>query len=427
MELSAVLQGRIIGTLSADKSGRAHFEYEASWRDNPDAIPLSLSLPLAARTHPSRTVEAVIWGLLPDNERVLQAWGQRFHVSPRNAVALLSQVGEDCAGAIQFVKQENVHAVLNGEHDGIQWMADADLAQRLRALRLDASASRRDSDAGQFSLPGAQPKIALLIDEGRWGIPAGRIPTTHILKPPTGAFEGYAQNEHYCLRLASAVGLPTCTSNVIQIGDEIAICVERYDRVKHDGTWLRIHQEDVCQALGVRPEFKYQNEGGPSPESISRLLRDYSSDAGEDRNNFFLALVFNWFIGGSDAHAKNYSLLLGARQGVRLAPLYDISSAFPYGAIDRRKLKLAMKIGSNYRWHDIRVADWLAQAETMGHSREDARNALRIFVRDLPTLAVGVAEEVTREGMGHPVITRLVDDIAAAAEKCGRMLAAAEA
>jgi serine/threonine-protein kinase HipA len=302
-------------------------------------------------------------------------------------------------------------------------MADEELAQRLHSLRLDAGASRRDSDAGQFSLPGAQPKIALLRDEGRWGVPSGRIPTTHILKPPTGNFDGYAHNEHYCLQLAAAIGLPTCTSTVLRVGDEVAICVERYDRVKQDGTWLRIHQEDVCQALGVRPEMKYQNEGGPSPQAIGKLIRDYSTESEGDLQVFFLALIFNWFIGGSDAHAKNYSLLLGSNQGVRLAPLYDISSALPYDGIARRKLKLAMKIGSTYKWHDIRLDDWIEQAATMGFSREEAFGALRLFVDDLPGIAVAVAGRVDADGMGHPVVTRLVEDIARAAEKCGRMLA----
>jgi serine/threonine-protein kinase HipA len=422
MELIAVLEGRAIGTLSTDRLGHAQFAYDSSWRDDPNALPLSLSLPLGVEMHASQTVEAVIWGLLPDNERVLQRWGQRFHVSPRNAVALLSHVGEDCAGAIQFVRPANLEDVLSGQRDDIQWMDEADLARRLRALRLDAGASRDDNDAGQFSLPGAQPKIALIHDEGRWGIPAGRVPTTHILKPPVGAFDGYAQNEHFCLQLAAAAGFYACTSTVLRAKDEIAICVERYDRIKSDGTWRRIHQEDTCQALGIRPELKYQNDGGPTPKAIGQLLRNYSSDAGQDQQAFFLALVFNWFIGGSDAHAKNYSILLGAGGDVRLAPLYDISSALPYEGINRRKLKLAMKIGSTYRWYDMRPDNWFEQAESMGLRREDAEVALRSFIRVLPELAARVAAEVEQQGMGHPVIGRLVVEIEKASKKCSSML-----
>lgn len=78
MKLIALMDGRAIGTLSTDRFGHAQFEYDVSWRDSPAAIPLSLSLPLASRKHASQIVEAVIWGLLPDNECVLQTWGQRF-------------------------------------------------------------------------------------------------------------------------------------------------------------------------------------------------------------------------------------------------------------------------------------------------------------------------------------------------------------
>ena len=60
---------------------------------------------------------------------------------------------------------------------------------------------------------------------------------------------------------------------VTQFEGESAIVVERYDRRLLDGRLLRIHQEDVCQALGVRPDRKYQNEGGPGPGDVARLLR----------------------------------------------------------------------------------------------------------------------------------------------------------
>ncbi|UPG91044.1 type II toxin-antitoxin system HipA family toxin [Luteibacter aegosomaticola] len=422
MALVVLLRDSTVGHLSTDREGHAHFAYDEAWRQRDDAIPLSLSLPLASREHAWRTVEAVIWGLLPDNERVLQSWGRQFHVSPRNAVALLSHVGEDCAGAVQFIPTARLDAVLEGRQDGIHWLTESELAERLRLLRDDAGAMRRSTDQGQFSLPGAQPKMALLGQDGQWGIPSGRIPTTHILKPPTGAYLGYAQNEHFCLQLATAVGFRTCRSSILRAEDELAICVERYDRNFVGGRWQRLHQEDMCQALGVRPEAKYQNEGGPSPQDIDHLLRNYSVEQDEDRLAFFSALVFNWLIGGSDAHAKNYSLLLGAQQTARLAPLYDISSSLPYPTINRRKMKLAMKIGSAYRWHDIRLADWINQADLMGVDEEECRAILEGVAEGLPDLASQVAQAVAQDDMHHPVVDRMVDEIAASSATCAKML-----
>src|SRR5690606_30993319 len=100
-------------------------------------------------------------------------------------------------------------------------------------------------------------------------------------------------------------------SEVARFEDEVAIVIERYDRVplpdQPSGATpqlVRVHQEDMCQALSVLPTRKYQNEGGPGPEAIVSLLREHSSAAREDVRTFVDALTFNWLIAGTDAHAK---------------------------------------------------------------------------------------------------------------------------
>src|SRR5690606_34934753 len=212
----------------------------------------------------------------------LERWAKRFQVSARNAFALISNVGEDCAGAVQFVRPERLEEVRSAGPGDIKWLTDADIAARLKALKDDHSAWRQPSDSGQFSLAGAQPKTALLLQDNRWGIPSGRIPTTHILKPPTGSFDGHAENEHFCLALARALGLPAASSTVAHFGDEVAFLVERYDRRTTDKGVLRIHQEDMCQAFGVPPTIKYENQGGPGITRIVDLLRESSGSAKED-------------------------------------------------------------------------------------------------------------------------------------------------
>ena len=94
------------------------------------------------------------------------------------------------------------------------------------------------------------------------------------------------------------------------------------------------------------------------------MLGETSTAADEDINTVIKAMALNWIIAGTDAHAKNYSVLIGAAGRARLAPLYDIASALPYDDFDFQKLKLAMKIGGEYRIRDVRKRQWEKFAQT---------------------------------------------------------------
>ena len=196
-------------------------------------------------------------------------------------------------------------------------------------------------------------KTALHLDVAtcRWGDPWGAVPTTHILRPAVTGVDDHDLNEHLCLQAARELGLRAAPSWLASFGEERAIVIERYDRTGLPGAVVRVHQEDLCQALGVPPSSKYENEGGPGAEQIARLLRREVRPrrAVDDAVGLFAdALAFNWIIAGTDAHAKNYSVLL-AGGAVRLAPLYDIASALPYDDMYVPKLRLAMRVGGEYR------------------------------------------------------------------------------
>lgn len=421
-QLIALLGGREVGRVHRHKRGRITFAYDDAWRKSEEAYPLSLSMPLAAAEHGPDVVEAFLWGLLPDNEQVLERWARKFHVSARNVFALIAHVGEDCAGAVQFVAHERLDAVLNGEADSVEWLDEKGIAERLRMLREDHAAWRLPRDTGQFSLAGAQPKTALLFENGRWGIPSGRMPTTHILKPPTGQFDGHAENEHICLALARAFGLPAASSQVLRFGDEIAIAVERYDRVRSGNEVLRVHQEDVCQALGIPPGDKYQNEGGPGVAQIVELLRTHSSARDEDVRTFIDAIGFNWLIAGTDAHAKNYSLLISSGPRIRLAPLYDVASILPYEQFDLRKVKLAMKIGGQYQLHDIGIRQWQKLAKEARIDADELIERLRTIAQRLPDEVSAICATAREEGLKQPVIDRLASELAKRADECRKTL-----
>jgi serine/threonine-protein kinase HipA len=396
-EVVALLDGTEVGRVHSDR-GRLTFVCDDEWRNAANAYPLSLSMPLAAKEHARAVTEAYLWGLLPDNERVLDRWAAKFHVSARNAFALISHVGEDCAGAVQFVTPDRLAAIRSGKEDKVEWLDEADIAKRLQALRADHAAWRLPRDTGQFSLAGVQPKTALLLQNARWGVPSGRLPTTHILKPPTGHFDGHAENEHICLMLARAFGLPAAQSQVMRFGDEIAIVIERYDRLHKGNAVVRVHQEDICQALGIMPTKKYQNEGGPSPIAIVDLLRTYSTDRAADVDTFIAALGFNWLIAGTDAHAKNFSLLLGTRR-VRLAPLYDVASILPYDEFDLRKVKLAMKIGGEYRLSQIGLHQWQKFARRTRVNADQLIERLTSMTKQIPDEVASASARAKRGWM----------------------------
>jgi len=422
-ELVALLDGKEIGRVRNDPRGRLTFVYDDQWRNAPDAYPLSLSMPLAAKQHGPSVVQAFLWGLLPDNELVLGRWATKFQVSARNAFALISKVGEDCAGAVQFVTPDRLDTIRSGTEDGVEWLSDPDIAKRLRILRNDHAAWRLPGDTGQFSLAGAQPKTALLLRNRRWGIPSGRTPTTHILKPPTGHFDGHSENEHFCLMLARNLGLPAAQSRVLRFEKEIAIVIERYDRQRKGKGTIRVHQEDICQALGIMPTKKYQNEGGPGAADIVEHLRASSTDGAADVKTFVDAIGFNWLIGGTDAHAKNYSLLVGGGPHVRLAPLYDVASMLPYDEFDLQKPKLAMKIGGEYKLGLISLRQWQRFARETHVNADELIARLEAMAKQLPDEADDARQRAQAEGLDEAIIDRLATRLIERAGHCERLLA----
>lgn len=406
--------GEPVGALRR-RRGQLSLTYLDSWRRREDATPVSLSMPLAARDHLHRVVDPFLWGLLPDNDAVLARWGRDFQVSTSHPFGLLANVGEDLPGAMQLVRPGRV-AELEGTTEGgkVTWLDTADVAEMLSGVRRDHTAWLAHRAEGRWSLAGAQPKIALLRDGDCWGRPTGRIPTTHILKPAVAGLDEHDLNEHLCLRAARHLGLRAAHTEVGEFDGERAIVVERYDRIPVGKTWPRVHQEDMCQALGLHPSRKYQSDGGPSPTDIVSLLRDAmpSEAAVPAVTSFVDALVFNWLIAGPDAHAKNYAVLLAGPQ-VRLAPLYDIASALAYPEFHPPKVKLAMKIGGYYRLSAIGRTAWVRLAEEVRVDQALLIDRIRVLIDRVADAFATAAVDPEVASLKSPLPSRLVDAIAA--------------
>lgn len=422
--VAVVLEGRPIGEVERLGTGALRLRFDEAYRADAGATLLSVSMPPSDDTHGDARVTPWLWGLLPDNAEVLGRWGRDFGVSVASPYPLLgTQVGHDCAGAVQFCPPQQLDDLLVRPGD-VSWLPEADVAARLRALRADSTSWLGPGFTGQFSLGGAQAKTALHRVDGRWGVPTGSVPTTHILKPAIAGYEAQHLNEHLCLAAARALGLPAAVTRIETFEDEMAIVVERFDRVARDGDLVRVHQEDLCQALSVPPARKYQSDGGPTPGQIAELIRTTipGRDAETDVWRFVDALAFNWLIAGTDGHAKNYGLLLAGAQ-VRLAPLYDVASYLPYDDSAGHKLKLAMKIGDDYK---LRRTDRRSAWERAADQLKLDRSRLIERIVDLAVRAPDAfasAADASHAAAPEPDLPqRLVDLITDRCQRCAAML-----
>jgi len=310
---------------------------------------------------------------------------QRFQVSGQNDFALLDHIGGECAGAVTFLEPGQALPVPARNGD-VQWLSDEQVVAILDEL------PRRPMLAGneglRLSLAGAQDKLPVVFDGERIGLPRNGTPSSHILKPAIHAVEDSVINEGFCMALAEAMRLKPAKSKVHRVLDRSFLLVERYDRlIDVQGHRQRLHQEDFCQALGVVPELKYQNEGGPDLPQCFALVRSATRPSAPQVLRLFDGVIFNALIGNHDAHAKNFSLLhLHKETGGPpvLAPFYDMLSTAVYPTLTP---KMAMKIGSKYKFSEIQARHWEQFAQGAGLTKAQAKRRILEWAKSLPATA----------------------------------------
>lgn len=340
-ELTVFVAGAKAGILSQSDTGTRLFSYDPVY----NGPPLSLSMPLGNQTFRTRTVDAYLLGLLPDDEHVRREAGRRFGVSGNNPFALLSHMGLDCPGAVQFCPRGEERLTQRTEE--LVPLTEEQIAQRL----MPASRNQADTwfrEGERWSLGGNQSKFALRLANGTWYECCGAAATTHILKPGIEGMRLEALDEYLTMRIARACGLPSEQVEYREFCGVPAIIATRYDRRVTPKGIVRIHQEDLCQALSVTPSKKYAEDGGPSTPDVIRVLRA-TTNPNDSIRTFTAMLFFNYLMGAPDAHAKNYSLLHLSATKCVVAPLYDVASALPYDLSGGRPLRLAMSIGGENR------------------------------------------------------------------------------
>lgn len=373
--LRVFLNNKPVGTFSKAYGGAIEFQYATSWLEWRHAIPVSLSLPLREDAFRGSAVAAVFENLLPDAPRLRQRVAERVGAQSADVFGLLSAIGRDCVGALQFVPDGKEHKYSSTGIDA-EPIEERDIEHLLRNLA-QAPLGISSEDEFRISVAGAQEKTALLRYEGQWLKPKGATPTTHILKKQLGFLPNginltdSVENEYYCLKLIEAFGLPVPKVEIEVFGQTKALVIERFDRsLLADGRLIRIPQEDCCQALSVPPTKKYQSEGGPDMKAILKLLKG-SDTPEEDQKQFLKAQMIFWLIGATDGHAKNFSIFLRPGGRFALTPIYDVLTAQPCvdtRKIEKKQFKLAMSVGENrhYRIGEIRGRHFLQTAKNVG-------------------------------------------------------------
>jgi serine/threonine-protein kinase HipA len=243
----------------------------------------------------------------------------------------------------------------------------------------------------------------VVVEGQRLGLPKGSAASTHILKPAIAAVDDSVTNEAFCMALARRMKLRVADTQILMAADQRILLVRRYDRRRaDDGAWSRLHQEDFCQALGVPPDLKYQNEGGPDLQACFSLLRRATRPSAPEVIRLLDAVTFNALIGNHDAHAKNFSILYQQQRGV-LAPLYDLLCTAVYPTLTD---KMAMKVGSKYRFNEVQVRHWEQLAKAAGLSGAQTKKRVAGIAKRLPSCARGLQTEALYSG--QPLVERII-------------------
>jgi serine/threonine-protein kinase HipA len=423
------MNGEKVGVWRQMPGQGQEFLYAESWLSSPAARPISLSLPLRPSQEPYRAgVEAFFENLLPDNRQIRERIQRRFHADSLGAFDLLREIGRDCVGALQLLPEGDAPGNIR-QITGNPLTADG--VAQLLDRSLGSAFAREDNIKDEFriSLAGAQEKTALLWHEGRWHRPMGTTPTTHILKLPIGIgqqgidLSTSVENEWLCAQIARAYGLEVAACRMETFGEYKTLVVERFDRrPAPDGTWLvRLPLEDLCQATATPPGRKYESDGGPGIRPIMELLLG-SERAAQDRRDFMRTLLVFWMLAAIDGHAKNFSIFLLPTGAYRLAPRYDILSAYPIlghgrGKLAPEKIRMAMAVeGKNrhYHWHGIHARHWIETAKR--HGLEDMQMIMTDLVARTPEVIQQV-QNLLPAGFPAPIADTVLAGIRARADQ----------
>jgi serine/threonine-protein kinase HipA len=404
---------------------RYFFCYAPDYLALNDAIPLSVRLQLRGDEYDDAPTRAFFANLLPEGPNLARL-AREHDVDESNVFDVLGAIGAECAGAVSVLPAGAPPLKQPGRFpEDYTPIGDAELASVIADLK--AGRSVVPEGAQDASLAGVQYKTAVFAAADQRLYWARRTaPTTHILKVASADFPGGEENEAFCMQLAARLGLRTADAELRTHKGGSFVLVRRFDRViAPDGNGLsvrRLHQEDFCQALGVRPSQKYSHRGGPSAGELFSVSSLAISPA-LFRLNLLRGMIYCYLIANADAHAKNFALLYTrgqngtAASAMELAPLYDLESIALY---PRLRQGMALAIGGAQDYAQIDRAAWAVFAKEAGLGQR----LIVAQIRDLAARILPAARALKDSNRVYRdfVSGRIIDAIGAQIETLNRNL-----
>lgn len=410
-DLPVFFEQRLVGTIDVDRRGPG-FTYDRRWLETRGAFPISTTMPLRPGRVGADTFLPWAANYLPESEQ-LRAVGQFLGMAPGDVVGLLAAVGRDIAGALSIGKP--------GGTSPVYWRPVERLEDLERIIEELPNKPFLVGDEGvSMSLAGVQSKLAVAVDEaGRICIPTEGSPSTHILKPDADRLGGGVQNEAFCLSLARRLGILTPEVTTAAAGRRTFLLVKRYDRTTDGRRWRRLHQEDFCQALKKPPSAKYESNhtgvSGPTLKELFDTTRQWMPPT--DIMRLLDMVIFNVIACNTDAHAKNYSIIIRA-SGMSLAPLYDVMCGEVWANVTKN---LAQKIAGHSRADQLTGRHWQRFARDCGLGVRQVLARVRALTQAaLAQAEAAAADVIAMPAGGHPTL----EEVQQAIEHRARTLSA---
>ena len=387
----------LIGMIRGNGASDAVFSYNDEYLSARNPVPVSLSLPLQNAPFSPAQTRNYFESLLPEgfSRTAVADW---IKADERDYLTILSFLGRECLGAVKIIEGKDTS------------VSDYELLTEARIKELAAEGATKSTQIlieTHLSLTGATGKVGLYFDEtsDKWYLPKGNAPSTHIVKQSHVRLKHIVLNEQLCILTAKNLGIDVPESFIINKGandDELLLATKRYDRSFSGEKYinglpcpLRLHQEDFAQALSILPNDKYEKKSSGYMKRMFELIRNNSSNPVEDQLALLRSIIFNYLIGNTDCHVKNYSLLYSTDlRSKRLAPIYDLVATRVY----KTTSEMSFFIGGELEIEKIARTNFLKAADEIGMSGRMVLNTFDEVAEKYENALTAAADELANMG-----------------------------